>query len=217
MPSLHLVTIVGLSVSSNLDNVGVGVSYGLRNINVPFGSNLLIAGVTASGTLLSIVLGQAIYRGLSPPLTAVLGGGLIIAAGIWVLAQEALMRRGRERPDDRRPRADTARSRWGFRQIITILNHPLLADQDFSGHIDPREATALALGLTLNNIPNGLGAGLLGLNAWLTTSAVFLLSIITIWVGISGGHFGYRRLGRSTGLIGGWLLIVIGMYEVVFQ
>ena len=58
---------------------------------------------------------------------------------------------------------------------------------------------------------------MLGLNAWLTTSAVFLLSIITIWVGISGGHLGYRRLGRSTGLIGGWLLIVIGMYEVVFQ
>ena len=56
----------------------------------------------------------------------------------------------------------------------------------------------------------------MGLNAFLTTSAVFLLSIITIWVGISGGHWGYHRLGKSAGLIAGVLLIVIGVYEILF-
>ncbi len=49
MPNLHLLTILLLSFSSNLDNVGVGVSYGIRKINIPFTSNLLIAVVTRGG------------------------------------------------------------------------------------------------------------------------------------------------------------------------
>ena len=126
------------------------------------------------------------------------------------------MHRGRELPDERPQLGEPGWSRLGFRQIIAILNHPILADRDFSGHIDLREATALAFGLTLNNIPNGIGAGLLGLNAVLTTSAVFLLSILTILAGISGGHLGYRRLGKSAGLVSGLLLIAIGVYEFFF-
>ena len=74
----------------------------------------------------------------------------------------------------------------------------------------------MAFGLTLNNIPNGVGAGLLGLNVAFTTAAVFLLSIVTIWVGISGGHLGYRRLGESAGSISGVLLIALGVYEIFF-
>jgi putative sporulation protein YtaF len=216
MPGLHLATILGLAVSSNLDNIGVGVSYGIRKINIPFTSNLLIAGVTSTGTLVSILLGQTIYLFLRPPMAAVSGGGIIIAAGIWVLVHETVMQRGRERPEERPQPTETDLSRFGFRQIVTILNHPILADRDFSGHIDLREATALAFGLTLNNIPNGVGAGLLGLSAVVTTSAVFLCSIVTVWVGISGGHLGYRRLGKSAGSISGVLLIAIGVYEIFF-
>jgi putative sporulation protein YtaF len=216
MHTLHLLTILVLAVSSNLDNIGVGLSYGIRNINIPFPSNLLIAVVSSSGTLVSILLGRTIYRFLSPPIAALFGGGIIIAAGIWVLIQELGMQRGKELQEERPQIPEPGLSRFGFRQIVKTLHNPLLADSDFSGHIDLREATVLALGLTLNNIPNGIGAGLLGLNASLTTSAVFLLSIMTIWVGIAGGHFGYRRLGKSAGVISGMLLIVIGVYEIFF-
>ncbi len=49
MQMLHLATILLLSLSSNLDNIGVGVSYGIRKVNIPFTSNLLIAVVTRGG------------------------------------------------------------------------------------------------------------------------------------------------------------------------
>ncbi len=214
MHSLHLATILLLAVSSNLDNVGVGTSYGIRKINIPFTSNLLIAGITSTGTILSILLGQTIYLFLSENAATLLGGGIIIAAGIWVIFQEKVMHRGREPQEEPRLAAETGLSRFGFRQIVLILDHPLLADWDFSGHIDLKEATALACGLTLNNIPNGVGAGLLGLSALIMTSAVFVVSILTIWFGIFCGHVGIRWLGKSAGLIAGLILIGVGLCEI---
>ncbi|HEY9074210.1 MAG TPA: manganese efflux pump, partial [Desulfobaccales bacterium] len=162
MPMLHLATILLLSLSSNLDNIGVGVSYGVRKINIPFTSNLLIASITSCGTFLSILLGQSVYLFISPEMAGLLGGSIIIAAGIWVILQEKILHRGQEPQEERPLVAETGLSRFGVRQIVSILNNPIIADWDFSGHIDLKEATALALGLTLNNIPNGVGAGMLG-------------------------------------------------------
>jgi putative sporulation protein YtaF len=216
MQTLHLVTILLLSLSSNLDNIGVGVSYGVRKINITFTSNLLIALITSSGTFLSILLGQGIYLFISAEMAGLLGGSIIIAAGIWVIFQEKAMHRGKEPQEEKQLVAETGLSRFGFRQIVSILNNPVIADWDFSGHIDLKEATALALGLTINNIPNGVGAGMLGLSLILTTISVLFFSIITIWIGISSGHFGFHRLGKSTGVISGLILIFIGVCQIFF-
>jgi putative sporulation protein YtaF len=214
MPAIHLLSIFLIAVSSNLDNVGVGTSYGIRKINIPITSNLLIAVVTSIGTFLSVILGEAVYHFLSEKMTGLLGGGIIIAAGLWVIFQEKFMHRDRESQKEIQLVEETGRSRYGFRQIIKILNNPIIADWDFSGHIDLKEATALALGLTINNIPNGVGAGMLGLNLFLMTSAVFFVSIITIWLGIYLGQLGIRWIGESAGLIAGLILIFVGLYEI---
>ncbi len=66
MTNLHIISIFLLALSSNLDNVGVGTSYGTRRINIPFGSNLLIAFITTSGTYLSMTLGNVISNFINP-------------------------------------------------------------------------------------------------------------------------------------------------------
>ena len=216
MTNLHLGAILLLAFSSNLDNVGVGVSYGIRKVNIPFTSNLLIAVVTSIGTLLSVLLGQSIYLFISAEMTSLLGGGIIIAAGIWVLLQEKFMHRGQEPQEETQMVAETGSPGFSFRQIVSILDNPIIADQDFSGHIDLREAIALSLGLTINNIPNGVGAGMVGCGAILMTGSVFVFSILTIWIGISGGLAGFKWLGKSTGVIAGLILIGVGLYEIFF-
>ena len=83
---------------------------------------------------------------------------------------------------------------------MKILDNPFIADTDMSSHIDMKEGIALGLALSLNNVSNGIGTGMIGLNIiWLILS-VFILSIITIWVGIKVGHYyGHRLFGRLTG------------------
>ena len=214
MADLHILTIFLLALSSNLDNIGVGTSYGARGINIPFSSNLLIAVITSAGTFLSMTVGNGISTVINPDFANAVGALLIGGTGVWVFIQE-LLRRDEDEGDASELLQETNFSNQSvFRKALTILDHPFLADTDFSGHISAKEGFLLAFALTLNNLTNGIGAGLLGLNITLTTAFVVVLSIVTIWFGIQFGRYsGVHWFGRFSGRISGLILIFLGIYE----
>ncbi len=218
MPLSHLLTILLLALSCNLDNVGVGIAYGARGIGIPLASNLLIALVTAAGTAVCIVFGQRIFQVLPGEVGVILGAVLLIGMGVWVIRQD-IVERGRQEQETPAPvpARESPRESW-LRRLLLVLQQPVLADKDSSGHIDLRESFLLSMALMLNNIPNGVGAGLLGLSTWLTTLMVGVLSVITFWVGIGlGRSLGVRWLGRHAGTISGLLLVVIGLVEIILS
>lgn len=205
VPYASILPILLIAASSNLDNIGVGASYGVRMINIPFSSNFLIAVVSATGTFLSIFLGQSVYLFMSKGMDGLIGGGIIIVAGLWVVFQDKCMHRVMK-PREAELIVETEPSRYRFRHIAQVLDNP----------IDVKEALALALGLTINNIPNGVGAGILGLNIFAMTAVVFVASIVTIWLGIYLGKLGVRWVGRYASVLAGVLLIIVGLDEILF-
>ncbi len=210
-----ILTIFLLAISCNLDNVGVGIAYGARGIGIPLASNVLIAVITAAGTGVCIVFGQQIFQVLPGEVGVILGAVLLIGMGVWIIRQE-IGERGHadQEVQPAVPCAELAQQSW-LRRLILVLQHPVLADRDASGHIDLKESLLLSLALMLNNIPNGVGAGLLGLSTLLTTVMVGVLSVLTFWVGIGlGRSAGIRWLGRHAGTLAGGLLIVIGLAEI---
>jgi hypothetical protein len=65
MNDLHLLSILLLAVSSSMDNLGTGVSYGLRNICIPLSLNLIIALFNRAGGLMEpghYIAGRSIKR-----------------------------------------------------------------------------------------------------------------------------------------------------------
>ena len=223
MFTTQILTALLIALSSNLDNLGVGSSYGTRGINIPFATNLLIAVITGTGTLLSMVLGQQIFSWMSEAWATLLGGTILAAVGIWVILQEfkkelqALENEIIEETETplscSLPELNPS-SLW--RRLLLILDHPFLADQDFSGHIDLREGALLGLALTLNNLPNGVAAGMLKLPVFATTLLVMALSIVMIWVGIGiGMQVSTRWLGKWAGVASGLILIGIGLIEAI--
>jgi putative sporulation protein YtaF len=216
MQAYHFLTILLLAISCNLDNVGVGISYGARGIGIPLASNLLIALITAGGTGLCIVFGQRIFQVLPAEVGVLLGAVLLIGMGVWIIRQDI----GGRSPQGQADPSSSAGNRLPqtslWRRMFLILENPSLADRDSSGHIDLKESLLLSLALMLNNLPNGVGAGLLGLSTLHTTMVVGVLSILTFWVGIGlGRSLGVRWLGRRAGAISGLLLIVIGLAEII--
>jgi putative sporulation protein YtaF len=215
---MDLLLILLLSLSCNLDNVAIGLSYGLRGIRLPLLSNLLIAILTSGGTLVFIVFGHQIVTVLSPKNAVLTGSIILMVMGVWVLAQE-FWGHHREDPDSNppmpAPSADDPTKKSLWLQITHILKDPSLADKDTSGHIDFKESLLLSLALMLNNIPNGLAAGMLRLPAFVTASIVGLLSILTFLIGIGAGKsLGHRWLGQWAGTISGVLLITLGVVEI---
>lgn len=216
MIGMSILTAFFIALSSNLDNVGVGSSYGTRGINIPFITNLLIAFVTGTGTLLAMVLGNQVFLFLSAEWAGIFGGVILLGAGIWVMIQQVKMKS--QRKTETTPPCSPAdlahKPLW--RRLLLILDHPFLADQDFSGHIDLKEGAVLGLALTLNNLPNGVAAGMLKLPILSTTLLVVVLSILTIWVGIGiGMNIGTHWLGKRAGVASGLILMGIGVLEII--
>jgi putative sporulation protein YtaF len=216
MHTTQLVTIGLLAISCNLDNIGVGLAYGARGIGIPLVSNLMIAMLTAAGTGICIVFGQKIFHYLPAEVGVFLGAVLLIGMGAWVLWQEFGARRDEPHQAPPKPQAQEMEQMPWLRRLIAILQKPVLADNDASGQIDVKESVLLSMALMLNNLPNGVGAGLLGLSILGTTLLVGLLSVVTFWVGISLGRtMGVHWLGRHAGTIAGTLLILIGVAEII--
>jgi putative sporulation protein YtaF len=204
-----------IALSCNLDNVGVGISYGTRGIRLPLATNLFIALLTAAGTYLAMVLGQQVFTFFAPSTGAILGGGILVFMGAWVMVQEILRRRQPPAGEESGAGPKTAPESW-WQHLLDILEEPLRVDYDKSGHIDLREGTILGLALMLNNLPNGVAAAMIKLPALLTTVAVGILSLLTFWLGISiGRYLGDRSEGAWTWVVSGLILIGIGLVEIV--
>jgi putative sporulation protein YtaF len=217
MIEYHLSIILLMAISCNLDNIGIGIAYGARGVSIPFESNLLIAAITTCGTCIALVFGQSVHIILKPDIAKYTGSLIIICAGIWIIGREIISDHEKSFNAERDASAAPSIGKRPFAKIMMILNNPFIADADLSNHIDLREGATLGLALTLNNIANGVGAGMIGLNIMLLTLLVFIVSIVTIWVGIKiGAYYGHRIFGRLTGFAAGILLVVIGVYEIIF-
>ncbi|MGB8885378.1 MAG: sporulation membrane protein YtaF [Candidatus Korobacteraceae bacterium] len=209
-----LLPVLLLALSSNGDNIGVGVAYGVRRINVPLASNFIIALITGAGTLISMLLGQTIGNTMQPKLASVLGGTIIAGIGLWVIAQSTRTAGRRENSGYALITADGSHL-GGFKKLICVLDNPVSADRDFSRHIDLKEGCLLAVSLSLNNVVNGIAAGIVGLAPALTTVLVMIFSMFTLWGGVAAGsQYGRRWLGNFANLFSGLLLLAIGAYEI---
>jgi putative sporulation protein YtaF len=215
MTGMTVLTAFLIALSCNLDNVGVGISYGARGIRLPLVTNLYIALLTASGTCLAMLLGEKTFLFLSPESGALLGGGILIALGAWVMVQETLFQSPVK--EARKPAfEEDAAQKSLWQRLFSILGNPFLADQDHSGHIDLKEGTLLGLALMLNNLPNGVAAAMIKLPVSLTTLAVGVLSILTFWLGLGiGRHIEVRWQSKWTWVTSGLILMGIGLMEII--
>jgi putative sporulation protein YtaF len=216
MPTVQLLSILVFAISSNFDNVGVGIAYGIRGTCIPFASNLIIALISGTGTLLSMLVGTSLYRFLKPEVATVVGGFTMIGIGIWVIIQGTRQLRKTRSPEEQlQNRSKDLSQKTTLRKIFAVLDDPFIVDPDCTGNIRAKESVLLGLGLTLNNLVNGVAAGMLGLSLFLVTFFTIILSILAIWLGRTAGNsYASRWIGHLTGPVSGLLLISIGIYEI---
>jgi putative Mn2+ efflux pump MntP len=173
---------------SNLDNLAAGFALGLRGTRVRLAPNVVIAASTMIGTAIAMASGEAI-SGLLPTSLASAGGSLLIVsigAGTLLAAVYA--------PSSSRhdPAAGLARA-W-------------------SDRISWREALALGVGLSLNNVAAGLGAGAAGVSSPATTLMAGALSLLCVGGGSRlGWAAGSVIMGRAAPVLAGVGLVGVGV------
>lgn len=232
----HLLSVLVLALAVSLDGFGVGVTYGLRRIRIPFVSVLIIACCSGFIIWLSMGAGEWLRGYVSEFAAKAIGAAILICIGCWALIQLRRSRGLRGEDSDegssedarslasengvesmRRPAAtilSVELKRLGL--VIQILRSPQEADVDRSGIISPSEAVMLGVALSLDALGAGLGAALLGLPS-LTTAVVIACSCALFlmtgtWLGI---RFAARRGVQALSVVPGILLILMGIMKLL--
>ncbi len=218
----HKISIlVVFSIAANLDNLGVGIAYGLRRERISSRSNLVIAIMSIGLTFIAMKFGQWVQPILSVKVANDLGASVIIVVGIWVFFEVAIQRIGLIlwrhlrryilRKIGVKRQLDRSKTKPDLNALMRFLS------QENPRGISVRETLILGVSLSLNAMAGGFGASLAGHNAIVTSCAVGVFSYLTIVIGQSlAGNYASKWLGSFSQRLAGLLLMAIGIYELLF-
>lgn len=188
-----LLSAVLIAAVSNLDNLGVGFAFGMRDTRVAIAPNLLIAALTMAGTAGAMTSGRALSHLMSPSLATDAGALIIIAIGLATAMSSLRTLR----------RAGCA----------AVGRHSLSGAPGISSNsVSWREALPIGVALSLNNVGAGVGAGIAGVSPPLTTLLAGAFSFICLGGGSRVGWSAGRSVfGRWAQLVAGVVLVGVGI------
>lgn len=195
--------ILAFTFSSSIDNLGVGLSYGVRKINVAFGKNLLIAIICFLMSMGGITFGVWLSTILPGMLPVIIGALLLFIIGIRII----LLAKPQNEMDSNNEMQPT--------NAQDILRNPEEAHFKKSGEIGWGESVLLGVALSANALTNGVGAGLLGLSPLIISITAAIGSFITVWMGVKLGskvadvRVGTFTVGQFGTIISGVILLII--------
>jgi len=200
-----ILSALSFSLSSNLDNVVVGIAYGIKKVKIGIIANLIIALVTSIGTLLSMLAGVYISKFLPRYVSNRLGATVIIILGVYFIILSLIKLVN-----------NTKSKELALKNITDMIEYAQKSDLDSSGDINIKEAFIVALGLTFNNLGTGVAASITGVNIQLTVIFTFILSFFTVIFGRAvGNHVLGEIFGKYAPLLSGLLLIILGFIEFI--
>lgn len=137
------ITILALAISSSIDNLGVGISYGIRGIRINFFSNLIISIIAFIFSEAGILFGGFLSKVLPGTLSNVIGALFLLIIGLRIILL-TIPRRKKEMPSDLNKRNETSFST----SFTGYLSSPEKADFDQSGDIGFFEAIVLGIAVS---------------------------------------------------------------------
>jgi putative sporulation protein YtaF len=203
-------TIFALSISSSIDNFGVGISYGIRGIRVGYIANFIISIIAFVFSETGIVFGQYMSKVFPGSLSNVLGALFLFVIGIRIVLM-TIPRKNKKEQVANEPSN-------GFNDY---LSSPEKADLDQSGDLSVFESIVLGIAVSMNALTNGLGAGLIGLPPMAISLSAAFFSYLAIWLGVSLGNkvahirIGSWTLGQFSTIISGVILLLIALHALI--
>ncbi|MFC7392852.1 manganese efflux pump [Scopulibacillus cellulosilyticus] len=200
---MYWLTIVLLGVAANLDNLGIAISYGMKNVKIPYLSNLIMSIVAIILAGISLIAGEIITKFVSQDITNALGGGLLIIIGgftIWSIIHDSTKKNSEQINSS----------------FIKILGNPDQGDLNEDRVISNIEAVLIGIALSMNAMSVSFSSSLTSIHSFFFLFIIGLFSFISIEMGQRIGKKAYQSvIGPYSQLIAGLVLIGIGIYEMI--
>ncbi|HHY20694.1 MAG TPA: sporulation membrane protein YtaF [Bacilli bacterium] len=214
-----IIPLLVLALAVSLDSFGVGLTYGLRKMKLPFMSLLFIACCSALSILVAMLFGKVILNYLSPSIAEKIGGIILLIIGSWAIIQS--IRQFREQQAGAEQSSSDGRILMNIEikilgLVIRILQKPMEADIDKSGTITGKEAVLLGIALSLDAFGAGVGAALIGFSPFLMAISVAVMGALFVMLGMKSGYtFADSYWLKKFSFLPGLLLISIGLWNMI--
>lgn len=170
---MNFTEMVLLSAALSIDGLSIGASCGLGGIRIPARSVLIITAISMLVTGAAVAGGSLLGGVLPETAGKIIGGGLLIILGLYMIAGEMKNNRDRSRDDHPGIIASSAR-------LIGSVGD---CDPDDSRIIDGREACVIGLALSADSFAAGISAGMGGREAFLVPVMCTVFQILFLLLG----------------------------------
>ena len=154
--------IVIFAVSLSMDALGIGVSYGLRRVRVPWRAKLIICAVSMIFTEVAALAGTLLLSLFPEKLAKFIGCAMLAVLGIFFLLQ-AILPKTPKKNSPEKTLFSLALKPFGI--TVQIIRDPIVCDLDNSSHIDAKEALYLGTALSIDSFGAGVSSAATGLNS----------------------------------------------------
>lgn len=220
-----LINSIILALSSSIDSLGIGITYGLKNTRISCFAKVVLFMISFFISIISVWCGDVIKNIFSDFVTKLIGNSILILMGVFVCFQAL-------RKDDL-SKAETVSSELiadyeekiysffiDFLGItIKIIKNPTSSDLDASNSIDGKEALFLGFALSLDCFCIGACGSVLGINSFLFPLFISIFQLTFLSLGNILGkklHQLNHLPNNIWSVISGTLLILIGMIRFMF-
>lgn len=232
-----IASILVLAFALSLDSFGVGMSYGIRRMRLPWTSVIVIAFCSGLVLLVSMQIGRWLMTWISPDFASHIGALILIVIGTFAIVQfiRTSNEEGKAQSQDANvpnlnahdeegtvsdssgtptPVLQVQLRRLGI--IVQILRTPAAADIDRSGTISATEAAWLGAALSLDAFGAGIGAAMIGYPTFWTVLFISLFSGTFLKLGLQLGNIVAVRWSwvRKLSFLPGCVLILMGIMKL---
>ncbi len=194
-----------IALSLSIDALGIGVSYGIRDIKTPITAKIIICSVSFIILLLSAFFGNIICEIISERIAELIGIAILIILGIWIIIQGTTKKK--EYTCDKKTISIS----------MKIIQTPELCDLNKSSVIDPLESVYLGIALSIDSIGVGITSSAFGFNKLIFSFMVCILQIILLSLGIITGKRlnKIKYIDKISNIFSGGALILIACLKLL--
>lgn len=199
-----ILLIIGVSI----DGFGVGITYGMRRIRVPFLALSIIMFCSGLIVFISMTIGNMLRSFITPDLAEMIGGIILLLIGLFCLYNVTRSK------SEAASEMDSNDEAWD--NFKTVMKQPVQADLDQSGSISANEALFLGFALAIDAFGAGLGAAMLGYSPVITAVSIAFMSGVFVLCGVRLGIFlATKKWMQRFALLPPFLLIMLGISNMM--
>ncbi|MCH5275543.1 MAG: sporulation membrane protein YtaF [Lachnospiraceae bacterium] len=201
-----------LSIALSLDAFVAGFSYGVNKIRIPWTSALVIDGICSFSLGASLLLGSFLKNWIPPQLTTVLCFTILFLLGLSKLLD------GLTKTLIKKYGAISSNfhfSLCNFRFVLSLYADPEAADLDHSKTISPKEASSLAIALSLDGCAVGFGAALGNAGGYALFLCSLIVEALALFCGTALGNRAAKKLPFNAAWISGGILLLLAFLKLL--